>query len=61
MNLLLIIIVILLISVGITAIVFRIFFSKKLDKFEYEFIKTHEGQFVGRFHYNPFCLRDYDD
>jgi hypothetical protein len=61
MNLMIIIIVILLVSLGIAAIVFRLFLSKKPDKFESKFIKTHKGEFVGSFHYNPFCLRDYDD
>ena len=61
MNLMIIIIVILLVSLGITAIVFRLLFSKKSDKFEYEFIKTHKGEFVGRFHSNVFCLRYHND
>ncbi len=54
-------IIVILILLGITAILFKLFFSKKSDEFEKKFERAHRENFINRFHYDGFDLSHHND
>ena len=59
--LIMIMIIFMILLVGVTAILFKLFFSKKFDIFEEEFERTHRENFINRFHCDAFNLTHHND